>query len=43
MTNLVSPGEPASEFELKDLNGRLVRLSEYRGKPVVLAFLRGFM
>ena len=43
MTDLTSPGEQAIEFELKDLNGRLVRLSEYRGKPVVLAFLRGFM
>jgi len=43
MNDLISPGEPAIEFELKDVNGRLVRLSEYRGKPVVLAFLRGFM
>ena len=43
MTNLVSSGEPAIEFELKDIDGRLVRLSDYRGKPIVLAFLRGFM
>jgi peroxiredoxin len=43
MTNLASPGEPAIEFELKDINGRLVRLIDYRGKPIVLAFLRGFM
>ena len=43
MTNLLHPGEPAIEFELRDVAGRLVRLSDYRGKPVVLAFLRGFM
>jgi len=43
MTNLLHPGEPAIQFELKDVNGRLVHLSEYRGRPVVLAFLRGFM
>jgi len=43
MTDLTSPGEPAIEFELQDINGQLVRLSDYRGKPLVLAFLRGFM
>jgi peroxiredoxin len=43
MTNLVNPGEPAIEFELYDLKGQLVRLSDFRGKPLVLAFLRGFM
>ena len=43
MTDLLNPGEPAIEFELKDVDGRLIRLSDYRGKPVVLAFLRGFM
>jgi peroxiredoxin len=43
MTDLLFPGEPAIEFELKDINGRLVRLTDYRGKPIVLAFLRGFL
>ena len=41
---LITPGEPAPEFELTDVNGNVVRLSDFRGKkPVVLAFLRGFM
>jgi peroxiredoxin Q/BCP len=43
MTNLLYPGEPAPDFELNDPNGRLVRLADYRGKPIVLAFLRGFL
>jgi peroxiredoxin len=43
-TKLITPGEPAPDFELQDVNGKRVHLSEYRGsKPVVLAFLRGFM
>ena len=41
---LLTPGEPAPDFELKDINGDTIRLSSFRGKkPVVLAFLRGFM
>jgi peroxiredoxin len=41
---LITPGELAPDFELTDVNGNLVRLSNYRGsKPVLLAFLRGFM
>lgn len=41
---LITPGEPAPDFELTDTRGRRIRLSAYRGvKPVVLAFLRGFM
>lgn len=43
MTKLITPGEPAPDFELQDVQGRSVRLSDYRGRPVVLAFLRGFM
>ncbi len=43
MPKLLHPGEPAPEFELKDPEGRLVRLADYRGKPLVLAFLRGFL
>jgi peroxiredoxin len=41
---LITPGELAPDFELKDVNGNPVCLSNYRGsKPVLLAFLRGFM
>ena len=31
-------GSPAPEFQLKDLQGNPVRLSNFRGKPVVLHF-----
>ncbi len=42
--NLITPGEIAPDFELEDINGNSIRLSDFRGnKPVVLAFLRGFM
>ncbi len=43
MPELLHPGESAPEFELADPQGRMVRLADYRGKPAVLAFLRGFM
>lgn len=43
MPELLHPGEPAPEFELADPGGRVVRLTDYRGKPIVLAFLRGFL
>jgi peroxiredoxin len=42
MTELIQEGEPAPDFELTDTQGRNVRLSQFRGRPVVLAFLRGF-
>jgi cytochrome oxidase Cu insertion factor (SCO1/SenC/PrrC family) len=32
------PNNPAPDFALKDLDGKSVRLSQLRGKPVVLAF-----
>ena len=42
--SIITPGELAPDFELEDINGNLVRLSSFRGnKPVVLAFLRGFL
>jgi peroxiredoxin len=42
--NLITPGELAPDFELEDINGVRVRLSNYHGsKPIVLAFLRGFL
>lgn len=43
MSKLITPGELAPDFELKDVGGRSIRLSDFRGKPVVLSFLRGFM
>ncbi len=43
MAKLLEDGERAPEFELTDTKGRRVRLADYRGKPIVLAFLRGFM
>ncbi len=43
MSNLITPGDLAPDFELDDVQGDHVRLSDYRGKPVLLAFLRGFM
>jgi peroxiredoxin len=37
-------GQQAPDFELSALNGESVRLSDFRGKKViVLAFLRGFL
>lgn len=43
MSKLITPGDLAPDFELQDVEGRNVRLSDFRGRPVVLAFLRGFM
>ena len=42
-SKLITPGEPAPDFELTDVNGRSVRLADLQGRPLVLAFLRGFM
>jgi len=39
----VPVGEPAPDFELTSVSGETIRLSNLRGKPVVLVFLRGFM
>jgi peroxiredoxin len=35
---IVKPGEPAPNFQLRDMNGRVVSLSELRGKVVLLNF-----
>ncbi len=43
MPKLLTPGEPAPEFELSDVHGKFISLSDYRGRPIVLAFLRGFL
>jgi len=42
-SKLITPGELAPDFELNDPHGSPIRLSDFRGKPVVLYFLRGFM
>ncbi len=35
---------PAPDFEIEDFNGKMIRLSDYRGKSkVLLIFNRGFM
>jgi len=43
MLHTSDPGERAPDFELRDTDGRLIHLSDYRGRHVVLAFLRGFL
>jgi peroxiredoxin len=43
MSKLITPGELAPDFELEDVQGNHVHLSALRGRPVILAFLRGFM
>lgn len=35
-------GEIAPDFTLTDTQGKTVRLSDFRGRPVVLVFNRGF-
>ena len=42
MSKLIAPGDLAPDFELEDIEGKRIRLSDFRGKPVLLAFLRGF-
>lgn len=42
MSKLITPGDLAPDFELKDVQGNSVRLSSFRGRTVILAFLRGF-
>ena len=40
----VALNTPAPDFELQDLSGRTVRLSDYRDKTsVLLVFNRGFL
>jgi peroxiredoxin Q/BCP len=43
MSKLITPGDLAPDFELTDVQGQQIRLSDFRGKPVILVFLRGFM
>jgi len=36
-------GSPAPDFTLTQVGGARVSLTDFRGRPVVLAFLRGFL
>ncbi len=38
----VRVGSPAPDFTLTSIQGEQVKLSDYRGRNVVLVFLRGF-
>jgi thioredoxin-dependent peroxiredoxin len=35
---MIEPGDKAPDFELSDQDGRAVKLSDYRGQPVVVYF-----
>ena len=39
----VALNTPAPDFELADFTGKRVRLSDYRGRYVLLVFNRGFI
>jgi peroxiredoxin Q/BCP len=35
---MIEPGDDAPDFELPDQDGRAVKLSDFRGRPVVVYF-----
>jgi peroxiredoxin len=39
----ISVNTPAPDFELTDTTGKTVRLSDFRGRNVLLVFNRGFV
>ncbi len=43
MAKQLDQGVLAPDFELKDTQGKTIRLSDYRGHPVALVLARGFM
>lgn len=40
-SNTLKPGDLAPDFALPEGNRSIVRLSDYRGKPLALVFIRG--
>ena len=43
MKEKINEKDLAPDFELVDTKGQEIRLSNFRGKPVVLVLMRGFM
>ncbi len=43
MAKHLEQGIQAPDFELKDTQGKTIRLSDYLGQPVVLVLTRGFV
>jgi len=42
--NRIKVGQPAPDFSLEDIDGKVITLSDFRGKKtVVLVFYRGFL
>jgi peroxiredoxin len=41
--SIVFTNTPAPDFELADITGKAIRLSDLRGRNVLLVFNRGFM
>ena len=39
----IAINSPAPDFELADVSGKTVRLSDFRGRFVLLVFNRGFI
>jgi peroxiredoxin len=37
----LNPGDQAPDFALPTADRKIVRLADYRGKPVVIVFIRG--
>ena len=40
-SDTLNAGDPAPDFALPTAERNILRLSDYRGKPLVLVFLRG--
>jgi peroxiredoxin len=40
-SDTLKPGDAAPDFALPTIDRKMVRLNDYRGKPLVLVFIRG--
>jgi peroxiredoxin len=40
-SDTLKTGDTAPEFELPTIERKMVRLSDYRGRPLALVFIRG--